>query len=303
MIAIDMQPTSIVEDRGFQKFVSSLDPRYHPPSRKTIAHTLLPQKYEEVAKKVRAGLDMVEYVATTTDIWTSVQTKGYITLTSHYITPFWELKSPVLATVQLTSKHTAINIASELEKLANEWEIKDKVVSIITDNAANMIAATRVCGWTHLSCFAHTLNLVVTDAIKADDDLMRVQQKAKNVVSFFNHSPKATDRLCDVQKQLSLPPHKLIQDVATRWNLTYFMFERIIEQFESVTTVLCLIGRNDICLTNKELAVTKKAVCALKPFFVATEEMSTEKHVGVSKVCIIPCNQKFIQVNLFQLMI
>ena len=172
-----MQPCSIVQDRGFKKFVSSLYPRYQPPSRKTITHTLLPQKYTEVAKKVRADLDMIEYVATTTDIWTSVQTKGYITLTSHYITPFWELKSPVLATVQLTSEHTAINIASELQKLANDWEIKDKVVGIVTDNAANMLAAARVCGWTHLSCFAHTLNLVVTDAIKADDDLMRVQQR------------------------------------------------------------------------------------------------------------------------------
>lgn len=298
MIAIDMQPTTIVEDRGFQKFVSSLDPRYQPPSRKTIAHTLLPQKYKEVADKVRAGLDMVEYVATTTDIWTSLQTKGYLTLTSHYITPSWELKSPVLATVQLTSEHTAINIASELQKLANEWEINDKVVSIVTDNAANMIAAARVCGWMHLSCFAHTLNLVVTDAIKADDDLIRVKQKAKNVVSFFNHSANATDRLGEVQKQLSLPPHKLIQDVATRWNSTYYMFERIIEQFESVTTVLCLVGRNDLCLTNEELAVIKKAVCVLKPFAVATKEMSTEKHVGISKVC----NQQFILLNLFHLM-
>ena len=103
MIVVDMQPTSIVEDRGFQKFVSSLDARYHPPSCKTIAGTLLSQTYKAMANKVCAGLDMVEYVATTTDIWTSVQNEGYITLTSHYITPFWELKSPVLATMQLTS--------------------------------------------------------------------------------------------------------------------------------------------------------------------------------------------------------
>ena len=39
MIAIEMTPTTIVEDRGFQKFVSSFDPRKQPPSRKIIAHT------------------------------------------------------------------------------------------------------------------------------------------------------------------------------------------------------------------------------------------------------------------------
>lgn len=77
-----------------------------------------------VADKVRADLALVEYVATTTDIWTSVQTKGYITLTFHYITPSWKLESPVLATVQLASQHTAVNTTSELEKLAIEWKIK-----------------------------------------------------------------------------------------------------------------------------------------------------------------------------------
>lgn len=62
------------------------------------------------------------------------------------------------------------------------------------------------------------------------------------------------------------------------------MFERLVEQIKSVTTVLCLIGRNDLCLTMEDLVVMKKAVCVLKPFVVATEEMCADKHVGVSKV-------------------
>ena len=98
------------------------------------------------------------------------------------------MKSSVLATVHLPIEHTANNIASELQKISNEWRIKDKTVCIVTDNAANMIAAARVAGWRHLPCFAHTLNLVVTDAIKAVDGLMQVQQRGKNVISFFNHS-------------------------------------------------------------------------------------------------------------------
>lgn len=262
MIATDMQPLRVVEDTGFRKFVSTLDPRYQPPSRKTIANVLLPQKFKETSEKVHASLDEVEYVATTTDIWTSVQTKSYLTLTSHYITPLWELKSPVLATVQLTSEHTANNIASELEKLTNEWKIREKVVSIVTDNAANMIAAARVCGLKQLSCFAHTLNLVVTDAIKANQDLLRVQQRAKNVVTFFNHSTNASDRLGEVQRQLSFPQHKLIQDVATRWNSTFFMFERIVEQHECITTALCLSSRNDLCLENEDWGHHKEgSVC------------------------------------------
>ena len=108
-------------------------------------------------------------------------------MTSHYISPDWEMKSPVLATVHLPNEHTANNIASELEKVTNEWRIKDKTVCIVKGNAANMIVAAHCTGWRHLPCFARTFNLVVTDAIKAVDGLIQVQQRAKNV-SFFNHS-------------------------------------------------------------------------------------------------------------------
>ena len=31
MIAVDIQPTSIVEDKGFHKFVNAIDPRYAFP--------------------------------------------------------------------------------------------------------------------------------------------------------------------------------------------------------------------------------------------------------------------------------
>ena len=45
MIAIDMQPLSIVENKGFVNFVHHLDRRYQLPSRKKISTTMLPEKY------------------------------------------------------------------------------------------------------------------------------------------------------------------------------------------------------------------------------------------------------------------
>ena len=40
---------------------------------------------------------------------------------------------------------------------------------------------------------------------------------ARKVVGHFRHSPLATQKLREIQKELGLPEHKLPQDVPTRW--------------------------------------------------------------------------------------
>ena len=40
MVALDVQPVSIVENLGFLKFLRALDPRYQPPSKKTLSHSI-----------------------------------------------------------------------------------------------------------------------------------------------------------------------------------------------------------------------------------------------------------------------
>ena len=98
MVALDMQPVSIVQDLGFLKFLRTLDPQYQPSSRKTLSHSIIPQKYEEIKQKLLAELEKLTYCSLTTDIWTSRQTMGYITITCHYIDSSWSLHSVILTT-------------------------------------------------------------------------------------------------------------------------------------------------------------------------------------------------------------
>jgi len=43
MIAIDTQPFSVVENKGFINLLSALEPRYSLPSRKYMTETVLPR--------------------------------------------------------------------------------------------------------------------------------------------------------------------------------------------------------------------------------------------------------------------
>lgn len=60
---------------------------------------------------------MCQYVALTTDLWTSCQTQSYITITAHYISEQWSLESLVLQTRFFDVAHNADNLSAELEKV------------------------------------------------------------------------------------------------------------------------------------------------------------------------------------------
>ena len=284
MIVTDMQPSSIVEDKGFRNFVKTVDSRYELPSRRTIMRSILPDKYQKVKEEVRKELDATVNLALTTDIWTSRQTQSYCCVTVHYITDTWCLKSAVLETFEFNCDHTADNIASKLHTVATSWGIDEKVVCVVTDNASNMVSGISKTGWRHLPCFAHTLNLIVQDSIKKNSELSEIQNKYKEVVSHFHRSVKSSDKLKEVQQQLSLPEQKLIQEVPTRWNSTYLMLERFHQQFEAITTALCLLGQNQLCLAADEKEKIKSVLTYLKPFLDATEDISGETYVSVSMI-------------------
>ncbi|KAK3891023.1 hypothetical protein Pcinc_005057 [Petrolisthes cinctipes] len=276
MIVKDLQPMSIVEDSGFRKFVHGLDARYVLPSRRELTRKHLPSMYNEVVKQLKEELRDTPSIAITTDIWTSRQTRGFLTVTAHYISSDWNLKSAVLETARMKNDHTTENIAEELTRILKEWNILDKVYCITADNSANIVAAvTKFMHAKHVPCFAHTLNLVVHDSIKHTEEIKSVQEKIKLIVSYFHHSVKATDKLSEVQEQTGVQQKKLIIDVDTRWNSTYYTMERFLEQHEVTTTTLCLLGKSNMCFNGDELEVVRYAVTLLEPIEEATREMSS----------------------------
>ena len=247
--------------------------------------SLLPDMYTTRAGEIKREPLQISHVALTSDLWTSRTTESYLIITCHFVTSTWELKSLVLETFGFKKDHTTENIPALFQKIAEEWGISRKFVAMVTDNAANVVAAVRHTGWTHIPCFAHTLkNLVVSEAIKADTKIHQLRKSCKDIVSFFHHSVKASEKMKEIQLQLGIPENKLIQEVGTRWNSTYYMFERITVQHQAITTALCLSGRNVMCLSSSDVSLLKAAMAVLKPFEATTKEISADKHVSISKV-------------------
>ncbi|CAH1989887.1 unnamed protein product [Acanthoscelides obtectus] len=280
MIALDLQPFTIVTDEGFKKLVSLLDPRYDVPSTYTLSGKLLNQRYTDIRNKLKEDMSGVEYVALTCDGWTSRATESYLTITCHFVSNH-QLHAVVLSTKPLTNgiNHTSENIAASIQEIIDEWEIDHKITSIVTDNAASMIKACELLKKKHFPCYAHTLNLVVQDNMKLIQPILK---KCKDIVTFIKQSTSAMEIF--KKEQNSEKPLKLIQECPTRWNSSYYMIERILKTNEAIGRTLLKVRKAPQPLSVDDVCVLTELVKVLDIFEEATKKISGSKYVTISLV-------------------
>ncbi|KAJ4949461.1 hypothetical protein JOQ06_020976 [Pogonophryne albipinna] len=128
--------------------------------------------------------------------------------------------------------------------------------------------------------------------------LSRLLGRVRRIATFFHRSTTANHYLKEKQKCLGLKNHKLITDVATRWNNAYDMVERFLEQQPAICATLLSPevrkGQSDLCTLNEtDVSNAEDAVSALKPMKDATTLMSEESNPTVS--LIAPINAQLLQ--------
>lgn len=280
-ICKDLRPYSVVDNEGFRQLMNECEPRYVIPTRRFITETAVPKLYKDMKEKVKETISSAERVAITCDAWTSRATQSYVTFTCHLISPEWEIVSVVLQTRAMFISHTGSNIADLLHSVIDGWGLGDKDPALVTDNASNMTIAAELAKLVHVKCFAHSLNLAAQRALKVPT-MARLLRRIRSIVAFFRKSTAASHVLKEKQRLLNLPEHKLMTDVATRWNSAHDMLEWFIEQQAAICAALLSaeVRKNakDLwTLNDEDLSCAENVAKALKPLKVATHVMSEEK--------------------------
>ena len=94
--------------------------------------------FNTVKALVKSELENVDYFSATTDMWSSVNMTPYMSLTVHYPTTDWALKSRCLETVFMPPNHTSDNISEALRHAFYEWSLNEKKLACMTtDNETN----------------------------------------------------------------------------------------------------------------------------------------------------------------------
>lgn len=282
----DYQPFKVVEDEGFKEFVKQLNPNYTLPDRHSISKVHIPALYEKCLFEMK---DLVakeaESVCMTTDCWTSRNNESFMAITIHFIDSKFELKSVLLGCFTFNESHTGINLSITIRNILNEWDLENKVVFAVSDNAHNIKNALSLLKFKSMGCFAHSMNLVVQSALNLESDLI---DRVKVIVSYFRKSTIANNKLSTYQMNNSISqPKKLIQDVQTRWNSTYYMLVRFVELEDSIRGTLGLLDRAPENLKSDEWTILKELCNVLRPFEEATKAVSGEKYMSASLVIVL----------------
>lgn len=282
MFVYDYQPFTIVEDKGFVDFVNGLNPSYKLPNRKTITKTMLPGKFEQCFNAVRNELQAITSVCLSTDCWTSVNMESYLAVTAHYITDQYELRSILLECSCMSVSHTSVNLADAIKVIISKFHLNDKILVIVSDNANNIKAAVaNELKMKHFGCFAHTINLILQDALKIPKELI---EKIKTVVNHFKRSSISLEKLVSVQKSMGLEPKKLLQEVSTRWNSTFYMIERYFHLKDAIKATIALINKDLPVLSEEEWEICNELCVVLGPFEEVTKQISGGKYITGSLV-------------------
>ncbi|GBC30569.2 zinc finger BED domain-containing protein 4-like [Rhizophagus irregularis DAOM 181602=DAOM 197198] len=159
----DLQPLYVVQSPSFRWLISKLDPAFIMPDEKGIKKVIgnaYNYTLPALIKKIKLEAKNVSLI---TDMWTSRGGQEYIGITCSYIDSNFNLNEITLTvTNYVRYPHTAQHITESLEEILEKWNLRDKVFTITTDNAANMkkaISNINAVEWQ--GCSAHTLQLII----------------------------------------------------------------------------------------------------------------------------------------------
>ncbi|XP_053158012.1 zinc finger BED domain-containing protein 4-like [Hemicordylus capensis] len=318
MIALDDQPFQVVENVGFRRLLLLLAPNYEIPSRTTFSRWVVPSLYRACREAVSGLLHAAApdtSVHFTADLWTSSSGlhASFLSLTAHWwgqesegTSSAGDVASPshgakhrcaLLHMEVVDSNHTADELSAAMDRQVEGWLSGQPNLHrgfIVTDNGLNIVKAAEQLQFVSIRCVAHTLNLVVRDALglsgakarrgipaegaehQSASAMATLVDRCRRIAAFFHRSKKGRRKLKERQVELGLPEHLIPQDVPTRWNSTFLLLQRLQEQEPAIHGLAKRNGLEVCDLSTQDWVLVSEVVLTLEPFFVATNSLCAE---------------------------
>ena len=181
-------PLSIVDHASFKKFMIDVDPKFKPIHRRDLTRTFLPNLKKKCVLKLKEICNKSCYISLTLDVWTDRRMRSYLGVTAHTIFND-ELKSFLLSFDRLEGKHTSEKLAAEFDRIVQLYDIKHKIVRLVTDNASNNLAA---------------FDNIILPGFEEYFDEVQVDEDERQTDSESESNEESNDDFVDQEKQLQI---------------------------------------------------------------------------------------------------
>ncbi|KAF6784156.1 transposase-like protein [Colletotrichum musicola] len=233
-------PFGIFQNNYFQSLIGQLNTQVStlPWSRHTLNRSLedlFAEKREEVKRELTTAATRIHLGF---DLWTSSNRHAIMAVTAHFLVKDKGPQVRLIALRHQLGAHDGENLASTLDEVITEWEIRGNIGVVVSDNASsndtclqslysriNPRMTEKDKKSRRLRCFGHILNLVSkaflfgkdADSFERQSDAYRLLQqdeedlrhwrkqgpigKLHNIVKFIRSSPQRTQRFKRIARE------------------------------------------------------------------------------------------------------
>ncbi|VDO84630.1 unnamed protein product [Heligmosomoides polygyrus] len=259
-------PLSIVESSGLRNFVAVLCPSFEVRSSAEYGERVLNTVYEEYKIKVKYGLNYSPFISFTTDSQLS-EDKGRsaISLTAHFIDANMDPQSAIVAVSLVDEGRTADSLKDLLTRALLSFNIHAERVHLIVRAAGT-------------SAIKDGMNMLGVSDAREDSIIARLS----TIVRQIKKSRVRRDALPEYRAFYEIP-ETLFNGAEARWDLTYEMVSRFLENRPTVELFLVNHPRCP-SIDHHDWITMKNLAEMLKPIVVATKLVQRGRHTPISVV-------------------
>ncbi|XP_053341320.1 zinc finger BED domain-containing protein 4 [Clarias gariepinus] len=327
MVYRDLQPFSVVEERGFRLLLSCLEPNYPVPSPSLLGN-LLCHRYHILKQCLQQHLQTglaPRCMAICTEHWRSVDGCGvegigqfYLTVSAHFVDSNWQLARCVLNTRPIeeykgnTTNSGPIKFANTLKAVLSEFHLPESYVfCVVHDTPWGMEGRRQGSitldqdyqqefpgpshasmqslpeGWEPLLCAGEALKICVQEGLYVET-VRQALADARGIVLHFQHDVNAAAALNQKAEAANKGAPRLVLDDPGRWATAIDMCERLLELKWVVSSVL-EEQKAAPNLADHQWRLLHELVPVLKTVRIAASFLSEDINASISS--LMPCLQ------------
>uniref|UniRef100_A0A4W5K2U1 Zinc finger BED-type containing 4-like 2 n=1 Tax=Hucho hucho TaxID=62062 RepID=A0A4W5K2U1_9TELE len=277
----DLQPLSVVEERGFRLLLSCLEPQYPVPSPSQLG-SLIWHRYDVLKRQLQQCLQSglaPRGITLCTEYWRSlagceVGASGrlFFTVSAHFIDKDWRLARCVLQTRPVP-------------------DIRERACGSGFTQFENLIAGPGQSppdlpeSWVALHCAGEALKLCIQEGLWMEP-VRQALSEARRIISHFQHDTPAAAALIHKAEAANKAGACLVLDDPGRWATTINMCESLLGLKWVVSSVL-EEQKAAPNLVDHQWRLLQELVSVLKTMRIAASFLNEDINVSIS--ALMPC--------------